>query len=511
MSGRATTLLLSSTALAALALACTAAQAQQMPRGNLRTGTPTYVAQQPAAPQPDLTPATAEPEAVRDPAGLVQRQGSAVSGRQPPRASQPIQAPTLRGVTQRQFRPPPPAVGLMPPPPPVAPPPPRRRAAVEEDPYAALGIRLGSITLRPSVTNSVGYDTNPQRTSASGTKGSGFSRHEGELEVQSDWNVHELKGKISGGYLNFFSNKDASRPEAEGNLDLRLDATRDTRILLESRLKLDTQRPGSPDLTANVTGRPQIFQYGGSAGVTHDINRLQLTLRGSVDRSDYEDAHLSNGAMLSQKDRNLTQYGLRLRAAYEITPGIKPFIQAEIDQRDFDEKSDSSGYMRSSKGATGRVGSTFEISRRLTGEISGGYQDRKYDDTRLKNLRGFVGDASILWSPTPLTTVTLRGTAELGDTTIAGSSGTTVRRATLEVAHALRRNLTLTGFTNFSRTEYDGQGLREDFMNVGARLEYKLTRTFSVRATFTHERLNSTAPGSDYTANVSQVGLRVQF
>nr|WP_248311808.1 outer membrane beta-barrel protein [Bosea sp. ASV33] len=399
----------------------------------------------------------------------------------------------------------------MPPPPPAPSPPPRRRAAAEEDPYAPLGIRLGSITLRPSVTNSVGYDTNPQRTSASGTKGSGFSRHEGELAIQSDWNVHELKGKISGGYLDFFRNKDASRPDADGSLDLRLDATRDTRILLESRLKLDTQRPGSPDLTANVTGRPQIFQYGGSAGVTHDINRLQLTLRGSVDRSDYEDAHLSNGAMLSQKDRNLTQYGLRLRAAYEVTPGIKPFVQAEIDQRDFDEKSDSSGYMRSSKGITGRVGSTFEISRQLTGEISGGYQDRNYDDTRLKNLRGFVGDASILWSPTPLTTVTLRGTAELGDTTIAGSSGTTVRRATLEVAHALRRNLTLTGFTNFSRTEYDGQGLREDFMNVGARLEYKLTRTFAIRASFTHERLNSTAQGSDYTANVSQVGLRVQF
>lgn len=510
MSGRATILLLSGTALAGLALACTAAQAQQMPRGNLRTGTPTYVAQQPATPEPALTPATPEAEAVRDPAGLVQRQGSAVSGRQPPRASQPTQAPALRGVTQRQFRAPPPTVAVMPPPPP-APPPPRRRAAAEEDPYAPLGIRLGSITLRPSVTNSVGYDTNPQRTSASGTKGSGFSRHEGELEIQSDWNVHELKGKISGGYLDFFRNKDASRPDADGSLDLRLDATRDTRILLESRLKLDTQRPGSPDLTANVTGRPQIFQYGGSAGVTHDINRLQLTLRGSVDRSDYEDAHLSNGAMLSQKDRNLTQYGLRLRAAYEVTPGIKPFVQAEIDQRDFDEKSDSSGYMRSSKGITGRVGSSFEISRQLTGEISGGYQDRKYDDTRLKNLRGFVGDASILWSPTPLTTVTLRGTAELGDTTIAGSSGTTVRRATLEVAHALRRNLTVTGFTNFSRTEYDGQGLREDYMNVGARLEYKLTRTFAVRASFTHERLNSTAQGSDYTANVSLVGLRVQF
>ncbi|MCO5089434.1 outer membrane beta-barrel protein [Bosea sp. (in: a-proteobacteria)] len=506
MSGRATILFLSGTALAGLALACPA-EAQQMPRGSLRSGAPAYVAQQPAAPRPDPAAVGAEPEALRNQPG----QSSAVSARQPPRASDPVQAPALRGVTQRQFRPPQPTVAALPPPPPAPAPPPRRRSASEEDPYAALGIRVGAVTLRPSVTNSIGYDTNPQRSSAAGSKGSGFSRHEGELEIQSDWNVHELKGRLNAGYLEFFRNKDASRPDAQGNLDLRLDATRDTRFLIETRLRLDTQRPGSPDLTAAVAGRPQIWQYGGSAGMTHDINRLQLTLRGSVDRSDYEDARLSNGAMLSQKDRNMTQYGLRLRAAYEVTPGFKPFAEAEIDHRDFDEKADFYGYERSSNGLTGRVGSSFEISRQLTGEVSGGYQNRKYDDSRLKNLRGFVGDAAVLWTPTPLTTVTLRGGAELGDTTIAGSSGTTVRRATLEVAHALRRNLTVTGFTNFTRTEYDGQGLREDYSNVGARLEYRLTRTFAVRASFTHERLNSTAQGSDYTANVSLVGLRVQF
>ncbi len=509
VSGRATTLLLSSTALAGLALACATAQAQQMPRGNLRTGTPTYVAQQPAPPQPDPTQAAPGPD-TGDAASPALRQSSSISGRQPPRASKPVQAPALRGVTQRPVRMEPPAVTVMPPPP--APPPPRRkRPAVDEDPYAPLGIRLGSITLRPAITNSIGYDTNPQRTTATGAKGSPYSRYEGEVAIQSDWNVHELKGQLRGGYLQYFRNKEASRPDADGNLDLRLDMSRDTRILLESRAKLDTQRPGSPDLTSAVTGRPQTYQYGGSAGITHDINRLQLTLRGSVDRSDYEDAHLTSGALLSQKDRNQTQYGLRLRASYEVTPGFKPFVQAEIDQREFDEKADSNGYMRSSNGMTGRIGTSFEISRQLTGEISGGYQDRKYEDTRLKNLRGFVGDAAILWSPTPLTTVTLRGGAELGDTTIPGSSGTTARRVTLEVAHALRRNLTVTGFTNFTRTEYDGQGLREDSMNVGARLEYKLTRTFAIRASFTHERLNSTAQGSDYTANVSLVGLRVQF
>ena len=396
-----------------------------------------------------------------------------------------MQARGTRGVTQRQFRAPQPTVARLPAATEPLPPRPRRAVKDEEDAYAPLGLRLGGITLKPSITNSIGHDNNPQRVSGPNRNGSGFTRHDGEIEVQSDWNVHELKGRLRGGYVEFFRDKDASRPDAEGNLDLRLDATRDTRILLESRLRLDTQRPGSPDLNAPVTGRPLVYQYGASAGVTHDINRLQLTLRGSVDRSDYEDASLTSGAKLSQKDRNQTQYGLRLRAAYELTPGIKPFVQGEVDTRRFDEKIDSSGYERSSLGLTGRVGTTVEVSRQLTGEVSVGYQDRNYEDDRLKNLRGLIGDIVVAWSPTPLTTVTLRGASELGDTTIAGSSGTTARRATLEIAHALRRNLIVTGFATFNRTEYDGQGLREDFSTVGARVEYKLTRTFSVRASFT--------------------------
>lgn len=509
MSGRARNLLLTGTALAGLALAGGGASGQSLQGSALRTGTPSLTV--PNAAVVGAVPSSAGVQPTADAPVITSPTATAISRGQPRRASKPVQPPALRGTTQRDLRPQQATVSGLPTADTALPPPPRRRPPRDEDPWAPLGVRLGSLVLRPAITASGGYDTNPERSAAAGVKGSLFQRYDAELGVQSDWNVHELKGLIRGGYIDYLRNRPASRPDGEANLDLRLDASRDTRILLETRARLDTQRPGSPDLTAAVQGRPQVWQYGGSAGVQHDFNRLQLTLRGSADRSDYEDAQLSSGRVLSQKDRNQTQYGLRLRAAYEVTPGFKPFVQAEIDRRDFDEKVDSSGYMRSSDGITGRVGSSVEISRQLTGEVSGGYQNRRYEDGRLRNLRGFVGDASLLWSPTPLTTVTLRGTAELGDTTVAGSSGTTARRATIEVAHALRRNLTVTGFANFARTEYEGQSLREDLMNVGARLEYKLTRTFAVRASFTHERLNSTATGADYTANVSQVGLKVQF
>jgi uncharacterized protein (PEP-CTERM system associated) len=193
------------------------------------------------------------------------------------------------------------------------------------------------------------------------------------------------------------------------------------------------------------------------------------------------------------------------------SPGFKPFVEAGVDTRQFDRTVDSSGYRRSSSGLTGRAGASFELTRLVTGEASVGWQTRRYDDSRLSELRGLIADVSLVWTPTELTTVTLRGSSELADTTIPGVNGATSRKAELKIAHALMRQLTLTGSAGWAETAYSGISLKEDTLTLGAALDWKLSRTFAMRASFTHERLNSTAVGSDYTANVYMLGLRMQM
>jgi hypothetical protein len=379
----------------------------------------------------------------------------------------------------------------------------------ERDPYASLGYRFGPVTLFPAVQQDIGYDSNPNRSS-SDRKGSILSRTEGELRLQSDWSRHELTGLLRGAYTDFPNVKEADRPDATGRLNLRLDASRDTRIDLETRYFLDTQRPGSPDLNASVRERPLVHAGGASAAITRRFNRLSLGLRGNVDKVVYEDAELTNGSILDQSDRDRTQYELRLRASYELKPGFTPFVEPIVDTRVYDRRIDNSGFRRSSDGIGARAGSTFEITRLVTGEASAGYQVRKYDDNRLKDLRGPIVEAALIWSPTALTTVRLRGSTQLGETSLAESSGALLSQATLEVQHDLRRNVSIIGAVTFSETEYQGVQLKEDGFAGTVRLDYRLTRSVAVRASFTHERLNSSEPGSDYTATVYLVGLRFQ-
>ncbi len=393
--------------------------------------------------------------------------------------------------------------------PPLEPAPILRKRKLEDDPYAPLGLRLGSVRVLPSIEGDIGWDSNPNRQDGA-HKGSPFVRTEGEVKLQSDWLTHELKGTLRGAYYDFRDAPAANRPDADGKFNLRLDATRDTAIELESRFKLDTERPGSVNLPASATNRAIDIAYGGSAGVTQKFNRLSVGLRGSADHYTYGDVKLGDGTTASQKDRDYTQYALRLRTGYEVKPGVTPFVEAEADTRQHDQRLDRAGFARDSEALTGRVGSTFELTRLLTGEMAVGYQIRRYDDPRLRDLRGPSAEGTLIWTPTALTTVKLKATSLLDETTVVGSNGTLSKSVGVEVEHALRRNLTLIGAATFSHSDYRGLSINENGFAASLKIDYKLTRELVLRGSYVHERLDSTNPGSSYKADIFMLGLRLQ-
>lgn len=394
-------------------------------------------------------------------------------------------------------------------------PPAPRRAGVEEDPYAPLGVRVGDLTLRPAIEIEGGYADNPN-ASTGRAKGSAFGRAGASLDAQSNWARHDFKATLRGGYTRYFETTEASRPDGQGSASLRLDVTRDTSLLFDAKGRIESQRPGSPEITslgtrgATVEGRPLIYSTGVGAGVTQAFGRASATLRGTIDRVDYENAALSDGSTLNLSSQNHTAFGASLRLGYEVTPGVKPFVEASVDRRVHDKTMDESGYRRDSTGLTGRVGTSFEITRTLTGEASAGYGTRHYEDPRLKDLRGPVFDAALIWSATPLTTFTFKGSTAMDETTIAGASGSINRKASVQISHALLRNLTLSGMASYAERDYRGFDLTERTTSLGLSAEYALTRSVVVRGSFTHDRLKSTAPNADYTANVYLLGLKLQ-
>lgn len=394
---------------------------------------------------------------------------------------------------------------------PIRRPPLKRKAHVEpEDPYGQLGVHAGAFTLYPAVELIGGYDTNPGRFSDA--KGASLYTVAPELRAQSNWTRHEVKADLRGSYTGYSPDETPtlSRPYVNGKIDGRVDVTRATRVDLNGRVIVSTDNPGSPNLQAGLSKLPIYTAFGGTVGLGHRFNRFDVSLKGDVDRTVYQDSQLTDGTSASNEDRNYNQFGGRLRGGYELTPGVMPFVEVGADTRKHDLETDYAGYQRNSKGQTASVGSTFELSRLLTGEASIGYVQRTYDDPRLEKIAGLIGNASLIWTASSLTTVKFTGATSVGESTVPGVSGALYRDATLQVDHAFRRWLIGSVKVGAGLDDYVGLDRTDNRYSAGLGLTYKVDRNIQVKGEFRQLWLRSNVTGVDYNESLFLLGLRLQ-
>lgn len=386
----------------------------------------------------------------------------------------------------------------------------KRRSEDADDPYAQLGWSTGPFTLYPAVELIGGYSTNPGQIQ----NGEGASLYsvQPELRAQSNWSRHELTADLRGSYTGYTpdTTPTLSRPYANGKIDGRVDVTKTTRIDLGGRALVSTDNPGSPNLQAGLSKLPIYTTFGGSAGLGQKFNRFDVSLKGDVERTVYQDSKLTDGSTASNEDRNYDQYGLRLRGAYEMLPGVTPYVEGAVDTRRHDLAADIDGYQRNSKGWTATVGSTFELSRLLTGETGIGYTERTYDDTRLEKLSGIVGNASLIWTVSSLTNVKFNAASAVQESAVAGVSGVLSRDIGVQIDHSFRRYLIGTVKAGFGNDDYKGSDRDDNRYMVGLGLTYKLSRWAQVKGEFRQDWLRSNISGNDYTTSTFLIGLRLQ-
>ena len=396
----------------------------------------------------------------------------------------------------------------------------RKRLKIDDDPFGPVGDYAGSFLIKSAVELRGGYDTNPARIAV--PRGSPFYVVAPEFLAISDWERHALVADLKGsftGYTNTFPPVDGvvssaptnvDRPNFNGHVDGRLDVSRDTRLLGQARLLVATDNPGSPNIQAGLAKYPVYATFGGTFGVDQNFNRLQLSAGAAVDRTVYQNSQLTDGTSTTNDDRNYNQFGGLGRVSYDLIPGLKPFGEIEGNVRSHDLLVDRSGYQRNSNGGSVRAGTTFELSRILTGELAVGWAARTYEDPRLLPLQGLLTSASLVWVATPLTTAKFFATTTINETTVPGVSGVLTRTYTAEVDHDFRRWLTGIGKFTWGTQAYQGDQRFDRFYSISGDLIYKMNRNLWVTGTLRRDWLDSNQPGNSTAATIVMLGVRLQ-
>ncbi|MCP3411809.1 outer membrane beta-barrel protein [Bradyrhizobium sp. CCGB01] len=397
----------------------------------------------------------------------------------------------------------------------------RRRLKADDDAFGAVGDYAGSFLIKGGLELSTGYDTNPARLNK--PVGSPVYVVAPDLLVASDWERHALVADLRGSFSGYTNNMPATidgfaspspveidRPDFTGHVDGRLDVDRDFKLTSQLRLRLATDNPGSPNVQAGLQKYPIYAAYGTTLGFDQTFNRFQVAAGVTVDRTAYTNSKLTDGTISSNDDRDFNQYGGVGRFSYDLKPGLKPFVEIEGDSRVHDQPADRNGYFRDSSGGYAKVGSTFEFTRILVGEISVGYTARNYVDPRLSQLAGFLTAGSLIWNASGLTTVKFFTDTQIAESTVPGSSGVLVHTYAAEVDHDFRRWLTAVGRFTYGTYDYQNQNRNDKTYSLEGNLIYKLNRNIWVKGTLRHDILNSNVAGSSSQGTVVLVGVRLQ-
>ncbi|WP_310015157.1 outer membrane beta-barrel protein [Brucella pseudogrignonensis] len=383
-----------------------------------------------------------------------------------------------------------------------------RRITQEADPFAPLGIRTGNFVLRPSLEQGIRATTNGDNSSTGSS--AVLSETTLRLKAESDWARHQATLDASGTLSKSISGQDVSEPRVEVQGNLRFDLSDQTTVNAGAGYKLRRESASSPNGVTDALKRPLVHTINGSLGIERDTGLVFGRATGRIEHDSYGDAELSSGGIVSQKDRDNTYASITLRGGFTISPALKPFIEAELGKRMFDERVDSNGYERSGSQYALRAGLMFDRGEKFNGELSAGYMRANSDDSRLADISGPSLAAAINWSPLRGTDVQLYARTMVDTSTTPGVAGALLHFASLEVTRRVRSDLSLNGKLDLNvRDSKDGTGT--DY-TIGAQIgaTYWINRFVGIDARLRHEFQTSQISYREYHANSIYVGMKVQ-
>lgn len=377
----------------------------------------------------------------------------------------------------------------------------RRELGSEDD----SGIRLGTLILRPSITQKLGHET----TKSGGVKDDRtFSETGLKGTLTSDWSRHELSAGFEGAWQETLSGDETDKPSANIDARLRLDLADETKATLSGSYRFGREDSDDPNAVSGAKVQSGVHEYGAGAAIERDFGLIRGSIGADFTRFQYSDAELSDGSTLERSDRNRNRYALTSRLGYELSPALIPFLEGTIGRIDYDEAVDSAGYRRSADLYGAKTGVTVDLGEKLRGEIAVGYEHQKFEDGRLDALSALTVDGNIFWSPREGTSIDVTLDTSIDPSTTAGVNGATIHRVTAQLAHDLRTNLVarLTGGTTFTR--YDGTAATSDTTAylAGAGLTWKVNRYLDATADLTYERTRYKT-GTDNDSLTAMVGL----
>ena len=380
------------------------------------------------------------------------------------------------------------------------------RLRTSETRNEAQGIRLGTLILRPSITETIGSE---RTTVGKDVDSRTYLRSGFKATLDSDWSLHRLRIDADGAWNKTLSGDPQDDPEASIRAELRLDLSDEMTATLRAGYTLRREDIGDPNAIADATTQSDVSEYTAGADITRDLGVFRTTAGLDFTREVYGEAVLASGDTLSQSDRDNNEAKIRGRLGYELSPALIPFIEASYGRIIYDAHQDALGYVRDADLYATKAGMELDFGEKFKGELAGGYLVARFDDAALQSISAATIDGNALWSPYRGTSLALNLRTEIEPTTTAGASGSTAYIGTAILSQVILQNLTGQISSGLTLRDYSQDTPRETVVALGTGLTWSISRSLDFNADVALEKTEQDGAPSQQTLRAG-IGLTLK-
>lgn len=343
----------------------------------------------------------------------------------------------------------------------------------------AQGLRAGSFLLYPDISVTELYDDNiySDRTNETSDWVTILSP---TLAVRSDWARHSL---------NFWAGADIDRYQSHTSENVsdhwfeaqgRYDISNKTNVYggagisrnHEDRYNIDPARTGL---------EPTVFwETKGHLGAFHQFEKASIRFGTTYEHLDFNNVPAPGGGLVIMDDRDRKLYSVGGRFGYKLSPRYTAFAQMATDTRRYD----LAGVGRDSDGYRLAAGLSADFGGRNTAEIFVGHMQQNYDNPALPDVSKPYFGADAKFAVAPTTYVTAYVNRELGETTIAGASSYLDTTVGARVDHDMNQNLSFNGRVAVTKSEFQGTGRVDDYLDAGFGTKYYVSKEVYLAADY---------------------------
>ncbi len=260
-------------------------------------------------------------------------------------------------------------------------------------------------------------------------------------------------------------------------------------------------RPNSPTNADKPVQYNQASLYG---VVAKSFTTLRLSARVDFQDLTYQNTYETDGAQVIESDRNHNYVAGTFRAEYAVLPGASVFGNLVVDHQQYRNQQVGEA-SRTDSGYELTVGSNFNISHLVRGEVFLGYLDQTYDNSAYKEVSGVSARGYVQYYPTQLLTLTLSGARVPVDSVIEGAGAYLDSSVTVEADYELLRNLVLTASGAYENDSYSGISRQDDRNTETLSATYLMNRLVSLNLTYQHLGNDSTGTAAGINFNINRI------